>query len=198
MQASFANNPIPPDFGGNILKLAINIMEVWRDRLDGLHIFKELSFMVASCIMLDSARHRTLGSAGKLFQEHLEHTDDALEDFCDEVWPCEFVDGRRRCVNLKAGHNTKGHQLENGQVLAIGQYVSDFSAKTHRERFRNDICRNLEKLLERLFAATKETPERELQAAADIHMEVVLRQFFKHLGGIEKFFSHSACFSCLI
>jgi predicted acylesterase/phospholipase RssA len=198
VQASFANNPIPPDFGGNILKLAINIMEVWRDKLDGPHIFKELSFMVASCIMLDSARHRTLGPAEKLFQEYLEHSDDALEDFCDKVWPCEFVDGRGRCVNVKAGHNTKGHQLKNGQVLATGEYVSDFSAKSYREIFRNDIYRNLEKLLERLFAATKEMPERELQAAADIHKEVVLRRFFKHLNGPEKFISHSACFSCLI
>ena len=61
VQASFANNPIPSDFGGNILKLAINIMEVWKDTLDGPAIFKELSYIVASCIMLDSARHRTLG-----------------------------------------------------------------------------------------------------------------------------------------
>lgn len=61
VQASFANNPIPSDFGGNILKLAINIMEVWKDRLDGPAIFRELSYIVASCIMLDSVRHRTLG-----------------------------------------------------------------------------------------------------------------------------------------
>src|ERR1700753_3562654 len=32
VQASFANNPIPPSFGGNILKLAINIMEVWKNK----------------------------------------------------------------------------------------------------------------------------------------------------------------------
>lgn len=198
VQASFANNPIPPDFGGNILKLAINIMEVWRDRLDGPRIFKELSFMVASCIMLDSARHRTLGPAEKIFQEYLEHADDALEDFCDKFWPCEFVEKRGRCVNVKAGHNTKGHQLKSGQVLATGEYESHFSANSYREYFRNDIYLNLEKLLERLFAATKEKPERELQAAADIHKDVVLRRFFKHLDGPENFISHSACFSCLI
>ena len=27
VQASFTNSPIPQDFGGNILKLAINLME---------------------------------------------------------------------------------------------------------------------------------------------------------------------------
>lgn len=61
VKASFTNNPIPLDFGGNILKLAINIMDVYENKLDGRVIFKELSVMVASCIMLDSARHRTKG-----------------------------------------------------------------------------------------------------------------------------------------
>ncbi len=62
VKASFANSPIPSDFGGNILKLAINIMEVWRDKLDGPTIFKELSHLIASCIMLDSARNVTKGN----------------------------------------------------------------------------------------------------------------------------------------
>ena len=61
VKASILNNPIPRDFGGNILKLAIHVMSVWRDKLDGAGIFKELSPMVASCIMLDAARHRTPG-----------------------------------------------------------------------------------------------------------------------------------------
>ena len=61
VQASFANSPIPSDFGGNILKLAISFMEAFPD-VDGPAIFKELSTMVASCIMLDSARHRIRGT----------------------------------------------------------------------------------------------------------------------------------------
>lgn len=55
VQASFSNSPIPLDFGGNILKLAINLMEVWKNTADGRTIFVELSYMVASCIMLDCA-----------------------------------------------------------------------------------------------------------------------------------------------
>ena len=61
VQASFAHSPIPLDFGGNILKLAINLMDVWENEIDGYHIFKELSYMVASCIMLDSARSKIRG-----------------------------------------------------------------------------------------------------------------------------------------
>lgn len=61
VQASFIYNPIPSDFAGNILKLAVSMMEIWPDKLDGEGIFRELSHMVASCIMLDSARNKTRG-----------------------------------------------------------------------------------------------------------------------------------------
>lgn len=63
VKASMLNNPIPRDFGGNILKLAINIMDIWHTQLNGIGIFEELSLMVASCIMLDAARHKTKGKS---------------------------------------------------------------------------------------------------------------------------------------
>lgn len=53
-------NPIPSDFGGNILKLAVAI----RNRHTSwtvAKIFERLSLMVASCIMLDIHRHRRPG-----------------------------------------------------------------------------------------------------------------------------------------
>jgi hypothetical protein len=63
VQASFINSPIPPDFGGNILKLAINIMEVWQDRADPSSIFQALSFVIASCIMFETARRNIRGTS---------------------------------------------------------------------------------------------------------------------------------------
>ena len=65
VQASLTNSPIPLDFGGNILKLAINLMESLENRIDGPTLFAELSTMVASCIMLDSARHKIRGTGNK-------------------------------------------------------------------------------------------------------------------------------------
>ena len=62
VQASLTNSPIPLNFGGNILKLAINLMESLENRIDGPTLFAELSTMVASCIMLDSARHKIRGT----------------------------------------------------------------------------------------------------------------------------------------
>jgi len=34
VQASFINSPIPANFGGNILKLAISVKDVWQRKLD--------------------------------------------------------------------------------------------------------------------------------------------------------------------
>lgn len=63
--ASYANNPVPKDFGDHILKLVVNGMMVNRwDTTDTaiFTIFDGLSYMVASCIMLDCAREpKSLG-----------------------------------------------------------------------------------------------------------------------------------------
>ena len=69
VKACLLHNPIPRDFGGNILKLAINIMDVWTDNLDGEGIFDELSPMIASCIMLDATRHRTPGKVHYIWED---------------------------------------------------------------------------------------------------------------------------------
>ncbi|KAI9701837.1 MAG: hypothetical protein M1836_001181 [Candelina mexicana] len=174
VKASFTNNPIPLDFGGNILKLAINIMEVWENRLDGRAIFKELSVMVASCIMLDSARHKTKGSAETILRDHyMVHCDDAIDDFCARHWPCEYASRAGRCVNRRSGHNSKGHQLKNGKVIADGGYQSDFSADTFGDEWRSLIHNNLKHLLERLRDECKNSDSEE-QAASDIHRNAVL------------------------
>lgn len=61
VQASFTISPIPPDFGGNILKLALQLMRAWQNRATAVAIFEEVSVMVAGCIMLDSARNKIRG-----------------------------------------------------------------------------------------------------------------------------------------
>lgn len=53
-------NPIPSDFGGNIIKLAVAIQDRQPSWIVA-EIFEHLSLMVASCIMLDIHRHRRLG-----------------------------------------------------------------------------------------------------------------------------------------
>ena len=60
-------NPIPSDFSGNIVKLAVAI-KYRQPLLKVSEIFGRLSHMVASCIMLDIHRHRRLG------QLHIDYT----------------------------------------------------------------------------------------------------------------------------
>jgi len=109
VKASLTQNSIPNDFGGSILKMAINIMQVWENKLDAEHIFNELSPLVASCIMLDSTRNKIPGGADTIFPKHYkELCDDALEEFCNKYWPCEYVSPVGRCVNVRNFHDCKG------------------------------------------------------------------------------------------
>ena len=62
MDVAFRINPIPQDFGGNILKLAVAIMKSKRFT-DPRIIFEKLSFMVASCILLDCERQGLKGTS---------------------------------------------------------------------------------------------------------------------------------------
>jgi hypothetical protein len=60
IEVSLRNNPIPLDFGGNILKLAIT-MKGRTGENTASSIFKRLSSIVASCVLLDISRHRLQG-----------------------------------------------------------------------------------------------------------------------------------------
>jgi hypothetical protein len=60
VQASFLHNPIPFNFGGSILKLAIAMLKAEKAP-DAAAIFKKLGNLVASCIMLDAVRHNIPG-----------------------------------------------------------------------------------------------------------------------------------------
>ncbi|KAI9690171.1 MAG: hypothetical protein M1822_009132 [Bathelium mastoideum] len=61
VEVAWKNNPIPNDFGGNILKLAVAVRNAGR-LTTGSRIFQELSAMVASCMVLDCVRN---GHRGK-------------------------------------------------------------------------------------------------------------------------------------
>lgn len=165
-----------------------------------------------------------LGTAEQIFPQYLEHIDAALENFCDRHWPCEFVKpgGGGRCVNVRSrfahysengilyfilknssfvgGHGSKGHQLKNGKVLAVGGYVSQFSFERHREEFQQEIYIRLTGLLAELRSRMEHDDRPEAQAAAEIHKDSVMVHFFNHSarGQSNNFISHSACFSCLI
>lgn len=202
VQASFSNSPIPLDFGGNILKLAINLMRVWKNRINIEFIFQELSYMVASCIMLDSARKKNLGMGRDIFPQYLEHLDAALENFCESHWPCEYVDPNTnlRCVNVKSGHGEKGHQSANGKIFADGAYESRQIFDDLQKEFASNSFFRLQELLDIL--QLRKTPRNdETRVAAEIHRDDVMAYFYRHAsddGKPDRYNSHSVCFCCLL
>ncbi|KAI9861482.1 MAG: hypothetical protein M1824_002374 [Vezdaea acicularis] len=201
VEASFVNSPIPQDFGGDILKLAMKTLEVCAKEgfpLSAEMLFDGLAYMVASCIMLESARHKTLGIAGGTFDKYYNSICDALEDFCEKVWPCEFV-GRRalgRCINTKNGHSSKGHQFRNGQIYA-GEYTSTFTADQYRHTWIRNVYCILEHKLN-LLHVEQNNEDCQDQAAARIHQKSTLLMFYKRFLGARFYISHSSCLCCLM
>jgi len=142
----------------------------------------------------------------QLFPVYIEHLDAALENFCDRHWPCEFVKpgGGGRCVNVRSGHGSKGHQLKDGKVLAVGGYISTSSFESLHVEFRHNVYLNLQQLLTKLNNRLV-AGQREDQAAAQLHKNDVMAHLYRHVihledikRPIEAYNSHTACFCCLL
>ncbi|EON62430.1 hypothetical protein W97_01652 [Coniosporium apollinis CBS 100218] len=198
IEVSLKNNPIPLDFRGNILKLALAIRDWSQDSIrSGPRIFKILGPMVASCIMLDFARQKYQGTATELFDKHyLHHCFQALEDFCAFHWCCHFANRSGKCVNTRAGH-AKGHQNERGKSIAGGEFESSFSADSYCEIWKmelQDNVREIEKTLQREIFGNPSFGEE--AAAHKLHLHR-LNDFYGKFGSAYKVVSHSTCFCCL-
>ncbi len=125
------------------------------------------------------------------------YCDDAIEDFCDRHWPCEFSSSEGRCTNVRSGHSPKGHQLRNGKSFGSGPYQSSFSTEFYSDTWKCKIHHDLEILLNMLREAGDDYEPEEL-VASRIHKDSVLTPFFQHVKSSEYYVSHSTCFSCLI
>jgi hypothetical protein len=139
------------------------------------------------------------GTADHIFPQYIDHLDAALMNFCDMHWPCQFVaDDGSRCVNVRSGHGSKGHQLRNGKVLAVGDYVSLFSFDNNHEDFQNAVYFYLEELLQHLRQRMRNGDSQDA-ASADIHKDLVMARFYSNMARDEAsaFHSHTVCFSCL-
>jgi hypothetical protein len=103
-----------------------------------------------------------------------------------------------RCVNVRCGHGSKGHQLKDGRVFAVGSYVSDFSFESYYEEFRNRVYFRLEHLLKLLSDSIKKGEVASV-ATARIHRDDGLSLIYGERTKKEAraFQSHSVCFCCL-
>ncbi|KAI0517620.1 FabD/lysophospholipase-like protein [Xylaria bambusicola] len=203
VKEALKHSPIPRDFGGNILSLALSIKQNCQDDMqsDIIKIFDRMVPMISSCIMLDSIRQNLMGTTVQLLDDaYVEFCEQALEEFANLHTPCAFVSQRSglRCCNVKSGHLPKGHQDMNGRFIGPGGYMSDFDFHDYKLQWIGNIKTMLNELQSRFFNLShqyKESPDSFI--AKQLHNRSI-NDFFRSLGNDATLFnSHSTCFSCL-
>jgi hypothetical protein len=102
-----------------------------------------------------------------------------------------------RCVNVRNGHSTKGHQMHDGHIFAHGPYEAKFTFSAYREELRTIIYTRLRCLLERL-AELEGSGESQETAALQIHRDDILKFFYKKTSAGHKHkWPLKVCLSCL-
>jgi len=152
--------------------------------------------MLASCVLLDCARFRK-GRVDELFGNYEKFFDYAMSEFLELHYPCSYVsaDGRRKCVLVKARHQPKGHQ-DNEGIIAAGDYEAAFDGsflptwKTQLRSAIEGIHRDFSYELEQLSQVedTQAIPEEKI--ALVLHEEH-LNQFFELVGPASSICSHA-------
>ncbi|KAF2823761.1 hypothetical protein CC86DRAFT_298378 [Ophiobolus disseminans] len=195
LNSTYGVNTKSLNFGANILKLAVMMKS--STYTEPRSLFTELSFMVASCIVLDSIRQGFKGSFKWILGEaYLNHCDHALDQFCAAFWPCSFVNRRGRCVNMTERHN-KGHQNARGEIIGVGQYQSDFTWDSFAEQWHDLLRKHTSRIVALVHAEmASSSTMTELAAVIAVHA-ININTFFGRIGGATKYVSHSACFCCL-
>ena len=109
-----------------------------------------------------------------------------------------YLAKQSQCVNVRAGHGSKGHQTKDGTIFHSGDYVSNFTWDSYHDEFHAAVYFRLDHLMKLLDDRTREGESAE-NAAAAVHREHTLAAFYrrnlKDTGTI--FQSHSVCLCCL-
>lgn len=217
-------NPMPQNFGDNILDLAISISqnssEIAQQGGTTKRIFEMMVPMISSCIMLDSVRQNILGESGPpcwtyitrythfsragttgqpLSDAYIGFCHIALEDFANFYAPCSYYSSRYgRCCNIKSGHSQKGHQNKEGKIFSRGGYQSDLNLQEFGSLWTTQIQTHFGQLRFNLSTLTVQSfqEKSEKQIAARLHKDQ-LSEFYRSVGNVTDFANHSTCFSCL-
>ncbi|KAK7452493.1 hypothetical protein Landi51_04381 [Colletotrichum acutatum] len=176
VKEALKHNPIPQDFSGNILNLAISISnnstQIAQQGGGTQQIFEKMVPMISSCIMLDSVRQNILGTPVRLLDDaYVDFCNVALEGYADIYAPCTFSHPKYgKCYNVKFGHDPKGHQNKHGRIFAAGNYQSDVDIQDFAGQWIDQIRNHLRQLHARFQEATSRVREQsEQKVAADLH-----------------------------
>jgi hypothetical protein len=103
-----------------------------------------------------------------------------------------------RCVNVRIGHGSKGHQYKDGSIFARGEYMSKFSFENNRDELLAGVYFRVECLLDQLADCTRRGESQE-GAAAEMHRSNIL-EFFRKPSNRNRSINlhdHSVCWCCL-
>jgi hypothetical protein len=103
-----------------------------------------------------------------------------------------------RCVNVRNGHGSKGHQYKDGSIFAPGNYKSKFSFENNRDELHAGVYFRLEYLLDQLADRTRRGESQE-GVAAEMHRSNIMEFFHKpsNRSGPINLHNHSVCWCCL-
>jgi hypothetical protein len=195
IKASFLTSPVSPDFAANIVRLGkvmqSNSEEHGKETLKLNHLLPKLTRVIASCVMLDSARHKRLGDESALMQEYQSFHEMALLNFCNEE-PCLYDD----CQNLMASH-TKGHQNKKGNI--IGKDSPEFQGTIDFETFKYKFTSAIKGDLAALLTESQKALSEGRDITAKLPLDA-MRKFYDAEGdqGALMFVDHVGCFCCLM
>ncbi|KAM0714544.1 hypothetical protein Q7P37_009840 [Cladosporium fusiforme] len=196
MQASLVQNPIPSDFGDHILQICLAVQRLHSnppyELAEGV---RDLTAFVASCILLDCARHRK-GRLERLSAPYEAYFERAVLEFLRTYVPCGYTngDGSRKCALVENRHRTKGHQDKHG-VISYGNFEpplgSDFAVKWKMQLKESLRQSQID------FGYRREATDHAIldeQIAWDLHW-IAAGLFFKARAELK---SHVTCLHCLI
>jgi hypothetical protein len=103
-----------------------------------------------------------------------------------------------KCVNVRIGHGSKGHQDKDGRIFAPGNYKSNFTFEEKRDELHARVYFRLEYLLDQLADRTRRGESQE-GAAAEMHRSNIMEFFHKpsNRSGPINLHDHSVCWCCL-
>ncbi|KAI8712039.1 RING-type domain-containing protein [Fusarium sp. LHS14.1] len=173
-----------------------NLARMARGRRDmsdaGIGLWEDMSGFVASCLFLRYARekmtdHRVPEMMSMRFEE-------ITEQYWTKLWPCSYrikiPEGYQQCVNGPCGH--PHHQ--GGKAIKRGDHSASHSHEVLRKRFRFLVENAF--LLKRARLSFFSDVHGRLEEEFATHLEET-RNFYKRIGGTDKFVSHLPCLVCL-
>ncbi|CAN9328202.1 unnamed protein product [Alternaria alternata] len=181
------NNPIPNDFGGHMLQLALAIQAHNKRSALSKNAFKKIN--KATSIFDRSALDH--------FVYYMNYCKFSVETFWSQHLTCEFSNGSYQCVNVGVNHDSKGHQNAKGKVIP-GDFESYFQPESYLPVWEDSIRSQMRDIDRELGNASRRAPGYSREAyMMEIHHDTTIR-FFDTLGSASGILSHATCFCCLM